>query len=715
MREFYILGIIIVGLAMLPMDAMAQRKRVPAKPATTAAPVPPPRQLSPAEAFFQAGLKCEADDHDCKISNYTKAINLELKTHAVYKNRGTAYLAKLDLEKAIADFTKCIEIDPNDVNGFKLRGRSFLLIRNPESYSKALVDFTSAVELEPKDIEAINLRGLAFSRLSSYEKALAEFDKSILIDPANAEAYANRSDVLRFSGELDKALDAISKAIARNATNYFYVLTRSRIYSSLKKPDLAIQDLTRAIEIDGTRYEAYSERADVYMSSGKHDEAVADYSKALERNQKAAGYFWAKRGSAYLALEKDDLAMADFNKSIETDPDSRTAFELRGALNLKLKNYDAAIEDSKKAFTIFPNTEDAYSNLALAIAGKEGRFNDVAQGYFTQSNLNRITNATAQIRRDPKSIEAYKKRAAAYVATESYGEAVADYTKLIEFEPTNAAAYVGRAGAYSGMKVYNKSADDYTKAIELEPNNIVTLSARATNYLVFLKDMPRAESDYLRMISLHDHSESTEVYYVSALRNISTIYGDQKRIDDALAVLNKAIEEHPTSGEILAVRAEFYSSKANRPALAVEDYLKAIDLAPARAEIYYGLANAYNSQKNQPAAIAILARAVETNPTDPLAYYYRGLFNWIGISKYAEAINDFTKCNELAANDNPYKEACRLSVTNAQASQQREIANQAAAAAAREREREAARKRRADTVLTIMKGISDGLATPRRP
>ena len=83
-------------------------------------------EISPAQDFFNQGLKCEAKDYDCQISNYTKAINLNLNTKDVFKNRGNAFLQRKDFDKAIADFTKLIELDLNDASGYKNRGRIYL-------------------------------------------------------------------------------------------------------------------------------------------------------------------------------------------------------------------------------------------------------------------------------------------------------------------------------------------------------------------------------------------------------------------------------------------------------------------------------------------------------------------------------------------------------------------------------------------------------------
>ncbi|MFA9476195.1 MAG: tetratricopeptide repeat protein, partial [Filomicrobium sp.] len=51
---------------------------------------------------------------DRAIADYTKAIALDPKDANFYYNRGVAYEKKSDKDQAIADFRKALEINPSD-------------------------------------------------------------------------------------------------------------------------------------------------------------------------------------------------------------------------------------------------------------------------------------------------------------------------------------------------------------------------------------------------------------------------------------------------------------------------------------------------------------------------------------------------------------------------------------------------------------------------
>ncbi len=64
-----------------------------------------------------------------------------------YHNRGLAYAAKDELDGAVADYTKAIELNPNYGPAFEDRGRVYA---RKGDYTRAIADVTRASELAPK-------------------------------------------------------------------------------------------------------------------------------------------------------------------------------------------------------------------------------------------------------------------------------------------------------------------------------------------------------------------------------------------------------------------------------------------------------------------------------------------------------------------------------------------------------------------------------------
>lgn len=88
--------------------------------------------------------------------------------------RGKTYLQKDDNDRALADFTKAIELDPEGANAYNQRGIAY---GNKGDFDRAIADFDKAIQLNPRLRNAHNNRGLAFSRKGDEARATADFEK----------------------------------------------------------------------------------------------------------------------------------------------------------------------------------------------------------------------------------------------------------------------------------------------------------------------------------------------------------------------------------------------------------------------------------------------------------------------------------------------------------------------------------------------------------
>ena len=60
----------------------------------------------------------------------------------------------------------------------------------------AIADYSRAVELSPDNTDAYIRRGVAKLSLGDHDGAIADFDRAIGLNPERADAYNNRGDVL---------------------------------------------------------------------------------------------------------------------------------------------------------------------------------------------------------------------------------------------------------------------------------------------------------------------------------------------------------------------------------------------------------------------------------------------------------------------------------------------------------------------------------------
>ena len=91
---------------------------------------------------------CSSNDVDRIIRGCTGVINsrqeLRQTLAIAYHRRGTAHASKKEYDRAIADFTEAIEIDPKHVSAYNDRG---LAHTSKGDYARAIADVTRAVDL----------------------------------------------------------------------------------------------------------------------------------------------------------------------------------------------------------------------------------------------------------------------------------------------------------------------------------------------------------------------------------------------------------------------------------------------------------------------------------------------------------------------------------------------------------------------------------------
>ena len=62
-----------------------------------------------------------------------------------------------------------------------------------KEYDKAIADYDEAIRLDPKHAMAYNSRGNAWHAKKEYDKAIADYDEAIRLDPKHAVAYNGRA------------------------------------------------------------------------------------------------------------------------------------------------------------------------------------------------------------------------------------------------------------------------------------------------------------------------------------------------------------------------------------------------------------------------------------------------------------------------------------------------------------------------------------------
>jgi tetratricopeptide (TPR) repeat protein len=154
---------------------------------------------------------CIGGDADRRIAGCTRIIEngIGSPSRAVaYTNRGLAYRVKGDIDRAIADYTEAIRLQPRNALAYNNRGSAYTYVGD---FDRAIEDYTEAIRFNavPPAVGArLNVyynRGFAYAQKGDSDRAVADFTEAISRAPQSALSYSMRGIVYLAGGAVAKA------------------------------------------------------------------------------------------------------------------------------------------------------------------------------------------------------------------------------------------------------------------------------------------------------------------------------------------------------------------------------------------------------------------------------------------------------------------------------------------------------------------------------
>jgi tetratricopeptide (TPR) repeat protein len=106
--------------------------------------------------------------------------------------------------------------------------------------------------------------------------------------------------------------------------------------------------------------------------------------------------------------------------------------------------------------------------------------------------------------------------------------------------------------------------------------------------------------------------------------NLGTDHLQEEEYDEAIAVLNKALELNPKYAEAYLNRGIAYKHK-NQHDQAISDYSRVLEIDPKDARAYCNRGNIHIEKGRYDQAISDYTHALRINPRDASIYYNRGI------------------------------------------------------------------------------------------
>lgn len=155
------------------------------------------------------------------IADNLQAISLDPKYVVAYNNLGCNYISALKIDQAIEVLNRSIEINPT-AKAFLYRGQAYNANKN---YDRAIADFTTSLALNPGVNTSVNARLYRAYSLSSkglHMEAIQDLSAAIKISPTNDFLYFQRAMRWKEMKNYQKARDGLKEALRLNPNSKNY-------------------------------------------------------------------------------------------------------------------------------------------------------------------------------------------------------------------------------------------------------------------------------------------------------------------------------------------------------------------------------------------------------------------------------------------------------------------------------------------------------------
>jgi len=276
--------------------------------------------------FYRARIYLEME----KIKEAKKDLNQALIVRPSFREAGVTLGM---LHERVGEIDKAIEVYNRIDGGGRYKKRLAQLYLSQKNYDKALKELEEYEQIEPDDFTAKVKIALIRFELKQYDKAATRFESILKVEP--------KSDNIRF---YLAAVYEESKNLPKAIENYKKVSIDSSFYSqSVLHVGYIYKDLNQ-------------------ISQG------IKFAKKVIRGKNVIPEFYDMYAAFYEYQKKYKKALATVGKGLKKYPDNEKLLYFEGALQDKLGNRKAGIENMKKILAMNDNNAHALNFLGYSYA-----------------------------------------------------------------------------------------------------------------------------------------------------------------------------------------------------------------------------------------------------------------------------------------------------------------------------------------------------------
>jgi tetratricopeptide (TPR) repeat protein len=152
---------------------------------------------------YEAGLKMLGPgDFKGAAREFSDSISIS-ETPAAYIERGNVYRTLGQPDKALADWKRAIELDPNSATAYAARGTHYRIVGNNAA---AMSDLNRSIQIVP-NVDGFYQRGQVYAALGKFDDAMKDYNQAIELGRGIPFLYMARASARRALGDPEGSLE----------------------------------------------------------------------------------------------------------------------------------------------------------------------------------------------------------------------------------------------------------------------------------------------------------------------------------------------------------------------------------------------------------------------------------------------------------------------------------------------------------------------------
>ena len=513
------------------------------------------------------------------------------------------------------------EDSTNNIEFLKLAGLTYV---NLEEWNNACKYFESAVKYAPEDATAVFYLAKCYENTGDYISAKNYYIKVIELRPNFEEAHKNLCLILL---KLKNDADTIKYAEIAGEMfpdEYIYDFIKGTALMDAKDFVNASKVLQSALNKSPNKPEVLNSLGTCYLAMGNFETAISTYNKVLEINPNSAMTYF-NIGSVYQIQQQHETAIEYLQKAVELEEDDERFLAALAMSEVKIKDYQCAMQHYKQLATLCPNKENYKYNLvncyealndydtAISLLENMVFINPsftlpaakLASLYIKTGKLNKAKEVYEKIllknKVTPDILHQYAILSSTLCDSDTAEKML---KKVIKMNPDIARAHKDLAVIYLNKRLFDYAEDEFKTALKLAPNDFEILFEYG-NYLYSISRNSEAEQYYADALELAPQDVPALVFMALNKLILNQLDESYKYIMQAVKIAPNHEYVQFCAGRILYARGEYEEAKR---------YLvKAVEQNPD-VETMNTLALTYYELGNYEQALNIFAAINKKNP-----------------------------------------------------------------------------------------------------